>query len=795
MTHHLSATVSEDQVLPNQSFLSWLKQQTVLFISQVLASAYFVASLLYYASGLASHHIAEELKEPRTFLPLIDNIHIVFMVIFIITLIRVLDDNDRGEYRVGLVFDRVFGKPQTKSERQRVLKRSKDELRRFKVYFLRFWGSILALYIVFAIKHNFRELVRPLIFFSFDVALNNLSLFFMFGCFLILYLRSDNKRVRDYQNSALWVAGAVLFFLTGLFPVLALHLDANGMQGLAARFGAPSGILNAVVFALLIARLDSKLIGLPSWLTGVLYFYAAVQPFFIIFEQTGDLYENIQASVLIVAFILKIYFFLIVMYILQTGRMLNYLCCYPLLKKKVKPIFKRKPLLKESFGQWLIRLNRLSLLIGVLLAGIAMYTRHRIGPPNFKLDVYFAHLVLLSIFVAYLLTEYRPEWFRFLLVGKSDDSREEEPQSHEIAEIHKQIFGTPSENPQYENLRSASAVHLEHFKRYFLYFWIAMLALYALLILGERAGTWPSNGVGILELPFLRFALNNLGLLALFCCFAVLYSPSHKSGSEKYAEESDKLRKLLVNYAVLAVVVFIASFPLLVFSIGPGFTPDHLWNYSSVFNAVSGTLNAVVLALLIARLNSTLLGLNSCLIFLLYLYSAIQTFFVLFDLHSELFQDMLAWVLIVVLGIKVFFFLIISYALETGRIRNYFFCLPFLNTRVNSVFDNQFEIKTHREGEHSFKFSITRKGFLVYFTDTSFSTREECDRKIDRLRNLMEKSGRYQPREKCGTHWIDVTDSNDDILCQSTSLRSENEVAELAEESIEKIPYCKYDRG
>lgn len=303
-----------------------------------------------------------------------------------------------------------------------------------------------------------------------------------------------------------------------------------------------------------------------------------------------------------------------------------------------------------------------------------------------------------------------------------------------------------------------------------------------------------SEIAGLLELPFLRFALNNLGLLALFCCFAVLYSPSYKSGSEKYGEASNNLRKSLVNYAVLAVVVFTASFPLLVFSIRP-LTQSNLWNYSSVFNAVSGTLNAVVLALLIARLNSTLLGLHSYMIFLLYPYSAIQTFFVLFDLQSDLFQDMLAWVLIIVFVIKLFFFLITSYAIETGRILNYLFCLPFLTTLVNSVFDNQFEIKTHREGEHSFTFSITRKGLLVYFTDTSSSTRRECDRKIDRLRTLMENSQQYRAREICGTHWIEVRDSDDDILCQSTGHKSENEVAELAEESIEKIPYCKYDRG
>lgn len=838
MISHLSETLKSETSapLPNQSFSSWVRSNTGLFISQLLGSASFLAALLYYVTRLFEHHETSSPQphgssqfKPEELLALIDYAHIAFVIIFIIALIRVLDDNERGEYRVGRVLRRVFGGPQnnlkenelTEDEKKR-LEDCKNQLGRFKVAFLWFWFSILVLYIVFAfkhnleasdVKHNLEALVVALPFITF--ALNNISLFFIFSCFLILYDPSHAAPPRDkslglwasvkwainalYKSQRFW-PGVVLMTIIALFPLLA-YFDAKSdddVQNLAAKFFALSGVLNAVVLALLIARLDSKLIGLRSWLTGLLYLYSAVQPFFAIFEQTDPLYKNIQASVLIVAFILKIYFFLIVMYILQTGRMLNYLFCFPTFAKRVRPIFGNGFLPNMPLRKWLGGSTFVSLSIGVFCS--LRLVLFRFHGWDWKHNFYFAHIVLLFIIVLIMLISVCPQCFPFLSKDESDRSGVK-PESSDIESVHRQIFNDWPKLKQSAILPCASMEQVKQFKRYFLYFWVATLALYVSLAIKEPVKfvgdqiLQPKEWVRQLSLPFLHFLFNNLETWALFCCFAVLLLPSYKSGSEKYREESQKLRKLLVNYARLATVVLIASFPLLLFlfNFSVEASQTNLGKYSSVFNTVSGTLNAVVLALLIARLNSRLMGLHSFVILLLYFYSAIQPFFVLFDLPGGLFQDMLKWVLAIAFVLKICFFLVVSYALETRRVLNYFICVPFLNTRVNSIFDNQFEIKTYREGEHSFKFSITRKGLLVYFTDTSSSTRRENDRKIDRLRTLMESPQQYRAREICGTHWIEVRDF--DILCQSTGLRSEDEVADLKEESIEKIPYCKYDRG
>lgn len=110
---HLPETQKSETraLLPNQSFSSWLRSQTGLFISQLLGSASFLAALLYYLTRLFEHGSEPSSHfQPGKLLPLIDYAHIVFVIIFIIALIGILDDNERGEYRVGLVFRRVFGK-------------------------------------------------------------------------------------------------------------------------------------------------------------------------------------------------------------------------------------------------------------------------------------------------------------------------------------------------------------------------------------------------------------------------------------------------------------------------------------------------------------------------------------------------------------------------------------------------------------------------------------------------------------------------------------------------------------
>lgn len=839
MTNHFSATqVSDDSgVLPNQSFFSWLKSQTLLFVSQILGFISFIAALFYYSlNGFEHLRPVELFHDPNSISLAVDYAQIFFIVIFIFALIRILDDNKRGSYRVKLVYERVFNPASRSSQNRHILIKSKLQLRKFKHYFLFFWCAMLLLYISFTVTHSFNPHELTPINASgvrfFNFALNNISMLFVFFCFLILssppHDEESKKKFKRYiiQSTVGMIAFTTIFFFPYLTPTVC---------------DALSGLLNAVVLAILIARLDSKLIGLPSWLISVLYFYSALQPFFMLFEREENQLQGIETAVLILVLIFKIYFFLIITYTLQTGRMLNYLICFPSLNEGANSVFDKKVritsiaddktpgLVSENhllsglkFFPWIKKPLTNVLGIGVLISLVLSYpiAKYQLANNEFNLEfyLYWVHVLCLPFIVAmmfiwvlgprkrvsYLVRKLRldkafpagPAYWLHNRLGYSGQQFNPD----EAAKAHIEIFGDPLGSTQNEALATISESQLKDFKRYFLIFWSAMLILYISFVLkvpdSGATGIPADSEFKRIGMSFLSFALNNLGMLPLFWCFVVLYLPSHEGGSAAYDREYRKRQSLLINYSLLTIALLIASFPLLLFFIKTGGSKaDALTNYFTAFQAVSATLNAVVLALLIARLDSKLIGLPSPLILILYLYSAIQIFYVLRDLKDPVFQNLLTGGLIVVFILKIYLFLVIMYAIDTGRMLNYLFCFPFLSTRVNSVFDNQFEIRTHREAEGSFNFSIRRKNVLIYFTDMFFKRREDCDQKINDLRELMKHEKWYIPDETSGTHWIKIVDAKKNVICQSISLRSKDEANEVIEESIEKIPYCKYDRG
>jgi len=107
-------------------------------------------------------------------------------------------------------------------------------------------------------------------------------------------------------------------------------------------FNAISGLINSVAFALLVGRLDSKLIGLRTRFVAFLFLYSGIQPLFAIFGER-DLSSQIITTLAIgTAFILKIQFFLTIDFLTQSGGLLTYFYCFNEVDRRADSVFSNR---------------------------------------------------------------------------------------------------------------------------------------------------------------------------------------------------------------------------------------------------------------------------------------------------------------------------------------------------------------------------------------------------------------------------------------------------------------------
>jgi hypothetical protein len=973
MTSHAHAIdLSQDQPpLPNQHFSSWLRGQTTLFISQIVAVLgiiLFIAEEVYYVSHGFENG---KLFEPITVRLIVDYAHILFITVFIVVLIRVLDYNERGSYRVKLVYKRVFKEPYKDKGEESVdeaLETSKEQLKKFKLLFLGFWIGMMCLYVSFACQHTYEAHLEPgtesvkvvslslngrnegkkeefigeihlsiadekrgavpekhptdtkqqaketihtkLVFASFAFFFNNLTLLFIFWCFLVMYITPDEvrpdevkKKWRRYMVGSAVVVGSLIILFVSFLILKWDEFNAESAGAYVSIFDALSGVINAMVLALLIARLDSKLVGLRSWLISILYSYAAVQPLFLVFElRESELLKTITTLVLIFVFISKIYFFLIIFYALQTGKMLNYLTCFPILRKRAsfrdfKTLDRRHRDIADGRAPFLQRLRAFgSLFIPKLRRRSRAHQKHtqthglfsrahhrlrvsewldqtasRLLRSHYSLRVseVIGWVAILYFFGSLIGSQVIPEtqnwgggpWSDLVyIVSKilrpppqpafvlrviqlvcvalmivtlhcitKDNSSESEIASNTAQSIFRETFEHEG-SMKYPYSMEDCEDQLKKFKRYFLYFWYVTLLLYVILLFSPQKDEEQTlrpilkiwifpvlspeeqtfrHMLKILLFPALEFLFSSLNVICAFWCFAVLRLPAFAHSPSMILKDPETMRKhlearhkhfearqkLLINYSTFGILLLIAIYLLLLGLLGgPTLSGEILIDYATVFDGVTGLLSAIVLALLIARMDSKLFSLPSRLIWMLFAYASIQSLFIAFAQNAHVFQMVRTSVLTAALGLKICFFLIVAHSLQSGRMLNYLVSFPLLKERVDSIFENQFEIRLARAEEDEFTFLIFKKNRLHYSTTETFETREECDEAVENLRALMKESEPYgKPRHSEGTYWVEVK-SGDKLLCESIPLRSTEEALDLIDESIGKVPYCKYNR-
>ena len=217
-----------------------------------------------------------------------------------------------------------------------------------------------------------------------------------------------------------------------------------------------------------------------------------------------------------------------------------------------------------------------------------------------------------------------------------------------------------------------------------------------------------------------QYTFNNLESMFIFWCFAILGMSTRHRFSYK--------NQRLISLSIFIIVLLEVSFPLflgLAANCHGIYTRNRLISYTVLFDAISGVVNALAVALLIARLDSKLIGLRSSLISVLYVYAAVQPLFVVFELPEYINEVIKASVLLLVFLLKIYFFFIITYAIETGRLLNYLYCYTTLDERVDSVLQNNYKIQM-AEHEGEYKFDIYDEEVHIFKGELEVDSKEKC---------------------------------------------------------------------
>jgi len=155
---------------------------------------------------------------------------------------------------------------------------------------------------------------------------NNLPTIALVMCYIVASERTVDHIAGEVRERDLpWHLALIILITLTVLDIL-VHTNQYWPQlpvatGAPAAFGWVSGLSACLATALLVGRLDSKLINLPTWVIVVLYGYAAIQPGWPTFDQS----VAARALLLNVALAMKFLFFLLIYWLYSSGVFLFYI--------------------------------------------------------------------------------------------------------------------------------------------------------------------------------------------------------------------------------------------------------------------------------------------------------------------------------------------------------------------------------------------------------------------------------------------------------------------------------------
>jgi len=356
--------VIEDEVRNSEEkksdFVKWLHSNASFYRIQLLA---FLAVLGAFLEPVV--HIKELFTdidlEKFEFITIriVEALQCLFILFVILVLNRKSFHDSTQSQRYKIYHSLFYRTELSDEENKAVLKMNELNIRIFARYWLFFWQWLFLLYVVLFSKSVLPDVgkwVYPYNRFYYcfsnvlETFLNNFSMCNLLICFILIQSPLGslkfNSSFFSSQFDTFFAKKKTVYGLTIAFSVIHVfvlvwalgnsvgHGINESIININSGFKVISGIFNCCAVALLIARLDSKIANVPSALISVLVLYAALQPMYVFFDDPK--YKPIEIFVLSLTLCLKIYFYIIVAYIINTGRLSDLFMAFPLIKKLVE---------------------------------------------------------------------------------------------------------------------------------------------------------------------------------------------------------------------------------------------------------------------------------------------------------------------------------------------------------------------------------------------------------------------------------------------------------------------------
>lgn len=189
-------------------------------------------------------------------------------------------------------------------------------IKQFVNFWLLCWTFWLIFYIFLVLKSYKYEINGALLNLS-----NNLNA--LFFVFLFMTLSVSTSKYGAWQ----WIKFSFIIIVIFFINYFALQ---NVLYSFVFELG--SAIFAGLAMAAFIGSINSRTISIPTWVLLLLTLYAAMQPMYIFFadgnfinKENSEILEKIKIVVLLISFFLKILLFLLVTWILQTGRLIHFI--------------------------------------------------------------------------------------------------------------------------------------------------------------------------------------------------------------------------------------------------------------------------------------------------------------------------------------------------------------------------------------------------------------------------------------------------------------------------------------